>query len=58
MRSFDRLAKVYKPLERATFGKTLDKARCHFLPKLKDCKRGLLIGDGDGRFSSKSCMES
>lgn len=53
MRSFDRLAKVYEPLERLSFGKTLEKARFHFLPQLSHCTRGLLIGDGDGRFSAR-----
>lgn len=53
MPGFDLLAKPYEPLERLCFGNALVRTRCHFLQHLSNCKRGLLIGDGDGRFSSK-----
>ena len=52
-RHFDRLAKVYETLERCTFGGQLERARNHFLSELGSVSHGLLIGDGDGRFSSK-----
>lgn len=52
MSSFDSLAKIYEPLERASFSGKLQGIRCFCLPFAKDCGRGLLVGDGDGRFSS------
>lgn len=52
-RSFDRLARSYQTLERTCFGSALQSARESCLPYLSSCERGLLIGDGDGRFSSK-----
>lgn len=52
MPGFDQLAKVYEPLERLTFAGRLHEARTFCLPHLADCQRGLLLGDGDGRFSS------
>lgn len=56
--SFDRLAKLYEPLERITFGNTLKRARIHYLPQARDCQRGLLIGDGDGRLSAQLLREN
>lgn len=52
MSSFDSLAKIYEPLERASFAGKLQGIRRFCIPLAKDCSRGLLIGDGDGRFSS------
>lgn len=53
MRSFDRIASLYEVLERITLANTLQSARCLCLPHLSTQKRGLLIGDGDGRFSEQ-----
>lgn len=52
-RSFDRLARPYKILESICFGSALQSARESCLPFLHRCERGLLIGDGDGRFSAE-----
>ena len=48
--NFDRLARVYQTLEYLTFGPLLDRTRTHFLPELRDARRALVFGDGDGRF--------
>jgi SAM-dependent methyltransferase len=48
--SFDRLAPVYQPLERVTFGPLLHRCRTAHLDQLAGCRRALVLGDGDGRF--------
>ena len=48
--NFDKLARPYRWLEYATFGRALERCRFHFLPQLKDARRALVFGDGDGRF--------
>ncbi len=53
MASFDRIAKIYEPLEKLTFADRLQHIRCFCLSYTKDSQRGLLIGDGDGRFSKE-----
>lgn len=50
--SFDRLAPVYKWLERIAFGRALEQARFAHVDSLADARRILVIGDGDGR-----CLE-
>ncbi len=52
MSGFDQLANVYEPLERMSFAGQLQEIRCYCIPHVKDSRRGLLLGDGDGRFSS------
>ncbi len=47
--SFDRLAGLYRPLEFLAFGRDLERARFHFLPRLHACRRILVLGEGDGR---------
>ncbi len=47
---FDRLAPVYEPLERLTFGGLLHRCRTAHLLRLGACRRALVLGDGDGRF--------
>src|SRR6202012_3359002 len=37
-------------LEGLTFGRTLERCRTHFLPRLADRRSALVLGDGDGRF--------
>ncbi|MBP3960615.1 class I SAM-dependent methyltransferase [Gemmata sp. G18] len=48
--SFDRLAPVYRTLERLTFGGLLHWCRTAHLDHLRGCRRALILGDGDGRF--------
>lgn len=50
---FDRLARLYQPLEHLTFGPLLARTRTHFLRQLRDCRRALVFGDGDGRFLAR-----
>ncbi len=47
---FDLIARPYHWLEYLTFGRSLENCRNHFLPQLIDCRRALVLGDGDGRF--------
>lgn len=49
-RSFDRLASCYRALEFLAFGRDLERARFTLLPHLHDCRRILILGEGDGRF--------
>lgn len=51
--NFDRLARPYRWLEYATFGRTLERCRFHFLPALITARRALVLGDGDGRFLAR-----
>ena len=50
--NFDRIARPYRWLEYLTVGKALERCRFHFLPQLLDCRRALILGDGDGRFTA------
>lgn len=52
-RSFDLIAKPYRWLEYATFGTALIRCRNYFLPALAGCRRALVLGDGDGRFTAR-----
>ncbi len=49
---FDRLARPYRLLEYLTFGPALQRTRLRFLPELTTCRRALILGDGDGRFTA------
>ncbi|MCC7044853.1 MAG: class I SAM-dependent methyltransferase [Acidobacteria bacterium] len=49
MTDFDRVARAYRWLEYAAFGRSLQRARTVHLPALRQCRRILVIGDGDGR---------
>ena len=51
--NFNNIAKPYRWLEYLTFGKTLENCRTHYLPQLLDRRNALILGDGDGRFTSK-----
>jgi SAM-dependent methyltransferase len=46
---FDRVATWYQPLEYLAFGRTLERARGHALPRLAACRDVVVLGDGDGR---------
>jgi ubiquinone/menaquinone biosynthesis C-methylase UbiE len=48
-RSFDRLARPYRALEFLAFGGDLERARFCLLDRLRDCRRILVLGEGDGR---------
>ena len=50
MSSFDPVARAYRFLEYAAFGRTLQRARTAHLSRVACARRALLIGDGDGRF--------
>ncbi len=51
--NFDRLARAYRWMEYLTFGPWLQRCRCACLKELGGCRRGLVFGDGDGRFTAK-----
>jgi len=51
--NFDRLARLYKWMEYASFGPWLWWCRCRFLTELAGSRRALVLGDGDGRFTAK-----
>jgi len=48
--SFDSVARLYRALEYASFGPLLERCRFHHIPALVQCRRALVLGDGDGRF--------
>ena len=48
--TFDRLARPYRWLEDAAFGRGLLRCRYDLLPWLADARRVLTVGEGDGRF--------
>ena len=50
---FDRVARIYRWAEYASLGPLLERARWHFLPALRECRRTMTLGDGDGRFLAK-----
>lgn len=50
---FDPLARVYRWMEWCTFGPWLGWCRSHFLGELGHCRRALVLGDGDGRFTAR-----
>jgi hypothetical protein len=50
--NFNRLAPFYRWLEYLTFGPLLHRCRTRFLPSLHPCRRALILGDGDGRFTA------
>ena len=49
----DRIARLYRWIEYATFGRALQRRRLAFLPEVADARRVLVLGDGDGRFLEK-----
>jgi SAM-dependent methyltransferase len=51
--NFDLIAAPYRFLEYLTFGPALTRCRNHFLPRLADRRRALILGDGDGRFTAR-----
>jgi hypothetical protein len=51
--NFNRLARLYRWLELASFGPALGWCRCAYLKEMTRCKRALVLGDGDGRFTAQ-----
>jgi hypothetical protein len=51
--NFDRLARLYRWMELASFGPWLWWCRCAWLDKLAGCRHALVLGDGDGRFTQR-----
>src|ERR1035437_5857973 len=51
--NFNRLARIYRWMELASFGPWLWWCRCTLLDSLTECRRALIIGDGDGRFTAR-----
>jgi SAM-dependent methyltransferase len=51
--NFDGLARFYRWMELFTFGPYLARCRSAFLGDLSGCRRALVLGDGDGRFTAE-----
>jgi ubiquinone/menaquinone biosynthesis C-methylase UbiE len=56
--NFNRLARVYRWMEWFSFGPLLWRCRCTFLDAMKDRHAALVVGDGDGRFTSHLLAEN
>jgi SAM-dependent methyltransferase len=56
--NFDRLARLYRWMEAFSFGPFLWRCRTAFLPELTNCRRALILGDGDGRFTARLLREN
>jgi hypothetical protein len=54
-RGYDRLAGCYRLLETLVFGRALERARFRHFDHLRNRKRILLLGDGDGRGLALVC---
>jgi len=50
---FDGLAHAYRWMEYLSFGPMLMRCRTEFLGRLGRCRKALVIGDGDGRFTAR-----
>jgi SAM-dependent methyltransferase len=50
---FDRVARIYRWMEYATFGRSLERCREYYLPQMCECRSALVVGDGDGRFVAR-----
>ena len=55
---FDMLAPLYRWMEWTTFGPLLGLCRRTFLNRMRDSRRALIIGDGDGRFTARLLREN
>lgn len=57
MPRFDRVARIYRPMEYLSFGPLLERCRFCHLPRLQNARRALVLGDGDGRFTARLLAE-
>jgi len=51
--NFDLIARAYRWLEYLSFGPFLERCRFYYLDELRSCRRALVFGDGDGRFTAR-----
>jgi SAM-dependent methyltransferase len=51
--NFNRLARLYRWMEYASFGPWLWWCRCAFAGELNGSRHGAILGDGDGRFTAR-----
>ena len=51
--NFDSVARVYRWAEYVCLGRALERCRYCFLDRLGGCKRAVVLGDGDGRFTAR-----
>lgn len=51
--NFDSLAHAYRWMEYLSFGRTLERCRYHFLMRCSHARHALVLGDGDGRFTTR-----
>src|ERR1700738_3284338 len=56
--NFDRLAGAYRWMEAFSFGPWLWRCRCAFLGEMRTARRALVLGDADGRFTSRVLGEN
>jgi len=56
--NFNRLARLYRWMEILSFGPWLTRCRCAFLDECCSARRGLALGDGDGRFTARLLSEN
>ena len=49
----NRLAGLYPWMEAVTFGPWLSRCRSAYLAEMRHCRRALVLGDGDGRFTAR-----
>jgi ubiquinone/menaquinone biosynthesis C-methylase UbiE len=56
--NFDRMARIYRWMEWLSFGPILWWCRCAFLGEMRGCRRALIFGDGDGRFTARLLREN
>ena len=55
LNGYDPLARVYRLIEFVAFGRALERVRFRHFDRLRNCKRILLLGDGDGRGLALAC---
>jgi ubiquinone/menaquinone biosynthesis C-methylase UbiE len=54
----DKIARAYRWLEYAAFGRALERRRFRFIAEAAGARRALLLGDGDGRFLARFAAAS
>ena len=54
----DRIARAYRWLEYAAFGRELERRRFRFIGEVAGAHRALILGDGDGRFLARFLSQS